>query len=138
MDPANRILIWDRAHPCGSIPMSMEILAVMFEEKGKVHIIFLFIVDLGFASEAALENHVSIHQNVFGAIVFASSSDWVSLPRKISYKVRLRSDKGSSMFPQRRNVEWRTDAMFPGFNATGQREAEDPFGGKKPGIFICR
>lgn len=91
-----------------------------------------FVVDLGFASETALEEYVTTGQNIFGAIVFLVSSNAESLPKKITYKVRLRSDK--SLFHRRRKAEWKTNAMFPDFSKIEPREANDPFGGKEPGI----
>ena len=75
-----------------------------------------------------MEDYLAIHQNVFGAVVFLDAEDWISLPQKITYKIRLRSDQ----------VMWSTRDMFGQEHTIAPRELNDKFGGKHPGIFISR
>src|SRR6218665_91662 len=63
--------------------------------------------DQGFASETALEEYMMMNDRFFGAIVFAKSS-WVTLPKKLSYKIRLEW-----------NSNWKTDVIFPGRKGSG-------------------
>ena len=49
--------------------------------------------------------------DIFGAIVF-DNSDWVNIPKNMSYKIRLRSDKTDSVSSDVRKIEWKTDATF--------------------------
>ena len=71
-----------------------------------------FASDLGFATEIALEEYVATNEEIFGAIVFVKSK-WDDLPKTLSYKIRLRSDRRSSTTGERVKIKWNTNATFP-------------------------
>ena len=64
-----------------------------------------FIAILGFESETALVDYVTTNKGIgrFGALVFFVSGESDKLPKKITYKIRLRSEY---------NIEWKIDSMF--------------------------
>ena len=84
------------------------------------------------------------NKGIFGAIVFIIPKDAVSLPKNITYKVRLRSDKWFSGINDGmkvafwKRIDWKTGATFSDLNYPGPREGNNRFGGEEPGIFICK
>ena len=93
------------------------------------------------------------NDQVFGAIVFMVPDDADSLPKNITYKIRLRSDKWYSESDNKydndnhdygrvvnfwRTIDWRTDTIFPDLTSPGPRERSDNYGGLDPGIVICK
>lgn len=72
-----------------------------------------FSADLGFESEDALAEYATMGGYLFGAIVFISDK-WVELPKKMRYKIRLRSGKLELKSHKRVKIEWKTNVMFSG------------------------
>lgn len=70
-----------------------------------------FVVDFGFTSETAIEEYLTMGGDIFGAIVF-NKNDWVNIPKNVSYKIRLRSDKTDSKSGEVGKIDWKTDATF--------------------------
>jgi len=106
---------------------------------------YSFVVARAFASETELEDFMMTDESVFVAIVFMVPDDADSLPENITYKIRLRSDKWYSGLNDDgqevafwKDVDWRTDTIFPDLRWPGPRVLYDKYGGDDPGIVICK
>ena len=78
------------------------------------------VVDLGFTSESELLKYITMGGSIFGAIVF-DKSDWLILPKKLCYKIRLGSEKSESQLGYITMVNWKTNDVFPEMPTPGPR-----------------